>query len=88
MAKASPPRARKSRAPRRQKPLTARPTELVTILDHVRYAVTQFSAAQLVFAHGTTDPLAEAAFLVGEALHLPPDRFEAFAAARVNGGVA
>jgi ribosomal protein L3 glutamine methyltransferase len=84
VAKASPPRARKSRAPRSQKPLTVRPTELVTILDHVRYAVTQFSAAQLVFAHGTTDPLAEAAFLVCEALHLPPDRFEAFAAARVT----
>ena len=30
-----------------------------------------------------TDPLAEAAFLVCEALHLPPDRFEVFAAARV-----
>jgi len=49
----------------------------------VRYAVTQFSAAQLVFAHGTADPLAEAAFLVCEALHLPPHRFETFAAARV-----
>ena len=74
MVKASRPRARKH-APR--------PTELVTILDHVRHAVTQFSAAQLVFAHGTTDPLAEAAFLVCEALHLPPDRFDVFAVARV-----
>jgi len=45
--------------------------------------VTQFAAADLVFAHGTTDPLAEAAFLVGEALRLAPDRFELFAAARV-----
>jgi ribosomal protein L3 glutamine methyltransferase len=62
----------------------SRPKELVTILDHVRHAVTQFSAAQLVFAHGTTDPLAEAAFLVCECLHLPPDRFDAFAAARVT----
>jgi ribosomal protein L3 glutamine methyltransferase len=60
-----------------------RPKELATILDHVRYAVTQFRAAQLVFAHGTTDPLAEAAFMVGEALHLPPDRFDVFAGARV-----
>jgi ribosomal protein L3 glutamine methyltransferase len=63
-----------------------RPAELVTILDHVRYAVTQFRAAQLVFAHGTTDPLAEAAFVVCEALHLPPDRFDTFAAARVTDG--
>ena len=61
-----------------------RPKELATILDHVRYAVTQFRAAQLVFAHGTTDPLAEAAFMVCEALHLPPDRFDVFAGARVT----
>jgi ribosomal protein L3 glutamine methyltransferase len=58
--------------------------ELVTILDHVRYAVTQFRAAHLVFAHGTADPLAEAAFIVCEALHLPPDRFDVFAGARVT----
>jgi ribosomal protein L3 glutamine methyltransferase len=63
--------------------VSERPTELATILDHVRYAVTQFVAAQLVFAHGTADPVAEAAFLVCEALHLPHDRFETFASARV-----
>ncbi len=62
----------------------SRPTELLTILDHVRYAVTQFRAAQVVFAHGTADPLAEAAFVVCETLHLPPDRFDTFAAARVT----
>ncbi len=61
-----------------------RPTEIVTILDHVRYAVTHFRAAQLVFAHGTTDPVAEAAFVVCEALHLPPDRFDIFAGARLT----
>ncbi len=60
------------------------PVELVTVLDLVRYAVTRFTAEKLVFAHGTTDPVAEAAFLVGEALHLPPDRFELFAPARVT----
>jgi ribosomal protein L3 glutamine methyltransferase len=54
------------------------------VLDFVRYAVTRFNAAKLVFAHGTADPVAEAAFLVGEALHLPPDRFELFAPARVT----
>src|SRR5262249_6566109 len=61
-----------------------RPAELLTVLDHVRYAVTQFRAAQLVFAHGTTDPLAEAAFVVCEALRLPPDSSDTFAAARVT----
>jgi ribosomal protein L3 glutamine methyltransferase len=59
--------------------------ELTTILDLVRHAVSRFRAAKLVFAHGTTDPVAEAAFLVGEALHLPPERFDAFSRARVTG---
>jgi ribosomal protein L3 glutamine methyltransferase len=58
--------------------------ELVTLLDFVRYAVSRFVAAKLAFAHGTTDPVAEAAFLVCEALHLHPDQFEAFATARVT----
>jgi ribosomal protein L3 glutamine methyltransferase len=58
--------------------------ELRTLLDFVRYAVSRFIAAKLVFAHGTTDPVAEAAFLVCEALHLHPDRFEMFATARVT----
>jgi len=70
--------------PRIQALTVPRPAELASILDHVRYAVTQFCAAQVVFGHGTTDALAEAAFVVCEALHLPPDRFDTFAAARVT----
>ncbi|MEA2912778.1 MAG: ribosomal protein glutamine methyltransferase [Bradyrhizobium sp.] len=58
--------------------------ELRTLLDFVRYAVSRFVEAKLVFAHGTTDPVAEAAFLVCETLHLHPDRCESFAAARVT----
>jgi len=58
--------------------------ELLTLLDFVRYAVSRFTEAELTFAHGTTDPVAEAAFLVCEALHLHPDQFEAFATARVT----
>lgn len=58
--------------------------DLATLLDFVRYAVSRFIQAELVFAHGTTDPVAEAAFLVCEALHLHPDQFEMFAAARVT----
>jgi len=58
--------------------------ELLTLLDFVRYAVSRFIEAELVFAHGTTDPVADAAFLVCEALHLHPDQFEMFAAARVT----
>ncbi|HLZ03307.1 MAG TPA: 50S ribosomal protein L3 N(5)-glutamine methyltransferase [Bradyrhizobium sp.] len=58
--------------------------ELLTLLDFVRYAVSRFNEAKLAFAHGTTDPVAEAAFLVCEALHLNPDQFESFATARVT----
>ena len=62
--------------------------ELLTLLDFVRYAASRFNEAELVFAHGTTDPVAEAAFLVCEALHLHPDQFEAFATARVTSAEA
>jgi ribosomal protein L3 glutamine methyltransferase len=62
--------------------------ELLTLLDFVRYAVSRFVEARLVFAHGTTDPVAEAAFLVCETLHLHPDRFESFATARVTAAEA
>jgi ribosomal protein L3 glutamine methyltransferase len=58
--------------------------ELLTLLDFVRYAASRFIEAGLVFAHGTTDPVAEAAFLVCETLHLHPDQFETFATARIT----
>src|ERR1700728_4927681 len=64
------------------------PAELRTLLDFVRYAVSRFVEARLVFAHGTTDPVAEAAFLVCETLHLHPDQFENFATARVTASEA
>jgi ribosomal protein L3 glutamine methyltransferase len=58
--------------------------EVKTLLDFVRYAMSRFVEAKLVFAHGTTDPVAEAAFLVCATLHLDPDQFETFATARVT----
>src|SRR3977135_1050933 len=78
---------KRKRAAKRARPARAKKParELTTILDFVRHAVSRFRAAKLVFAHGTTDPVAEAAFLVGEALHLPPERFDAFSRARVAG---
>ncbi|EGP10115.1 putative adenine-specific methylase [Bradyrhizobiaceae bacterium SG-6C] len=60
------------------------PGELVTLLDLMRYGVSRFVEAGVVFAHGTTDPVAEAAFIVCEVLHLHPDQFEMFANARVT----
>ena len=62
----------------------AKPGELVTLLDYLRYAVSRFNEAELVFAHGTTDPVAEAVFLVTGALHLEPEQFDGFAQARVT----
>jgi ribosomal protein L3 glutamine methyltransferase len=66
------------------KPPKVAPGELLTPLDFVRYAVSRFTEAKLVFAHGTTDPVAESAFLVCESLHLHPDQFDMFASARVT----
>src|ERR1700724_1090833 len=71
-------------APKTSKFPKVRSGELVTLLDFVRYAVSRFAEAKLTFAHGTPDPVAEAAFLVCETLHLHPDQFETFATARVT----
>jgi len=81
MAKRAKPKARSARAATFPKVPAG---ELVSLLDFVRYAVSRFIEARLVFAHGTTDPVAEAAFLVCESLHLHPDQFEMFATARVT----
>src|ERR1700754_4523953 len=82
MAKRAKPAARRARSIAKSPKVAS--GELLTLLDFVRYAVSCFTEAKLVFAHGTTDPVAEAAFLVCEALHLHPDQFEAFATARVT----
>jgi ribosomal protein L3 glutamine methyltransferase len=82
MAKRAKPAAKRGASPSKLPKVSA--GELLTLLDFVRYAVSRFTEAELVFAHGTTDPVAEAAFLVCEALHLHPDQFEAFATARVT----
>jgi ribosomal protein L3 glutamine methyltransferase len=82
MAKRAKPAARRKRAA--AKSPKVKPGELRTLLDFVRYAASRFIEAKLTFAHGTTDPVAEAAFLVCETLHLHPDRFESFATARVT----
>ena len=87
MAKRSKPPVKRGRVlPKYTKPKfpKVRAGELLTLLDFVRFAVSRFIEAELVFAHGTTDPVAEAAFLVCESLRLHPDQFEAFATARVT----
>ena len=81
--------AKRAKAPARRRPAAAKspkvaPGELLTLLDFIRYAVSRFVEAKLVFAHGTTDPVGEAAFLVCETLHLTPEQFEMFATVRVT----
>ncbi len=86
MAKRVKPAANRGRATPKGPKVAA--GELLTLLDFVRYGVSRFIEAKLVFAHGTTDPVAEAAFLVCETLHLHPDQFETFATARVTAAEA
>src|SRR6476469_4723384 len=50
--------------------------ELVTIRDWLRYAVSRFNAAGLVYGHGTATALDEAAFLILHTLHLPIDQLD------------
>jgi ribosomal protein L3 glutamine methyltransferase len=59
------------------------PPELLTLRDFLRYAISRFNAAELVYGHGTTNAFDEAAFIVLEGLHLPIDRLEPFLDARL-----
>ncbi len=53
-------------------------TTLKTVRDFLRYAVSRFNVANLVYGHGTTNAYDEAAYLVLEGLHLPIDQLEPF----------
>jgi ribosomal protein L3 glutamine methyltransferase len=53
-------------------------TELFTIRDWLRFAVSRFEEAGLFFGHGTQNSFDEAAWLIMAALHLPHDTLETF----------
>jgi ribosomal protein L3 glutamine methyltransferase len=57
--------------------------ELITVRDWLRYAVSRFHQAQLVYGHGTATAFDEAAFLILHTLHLPIDGLEPWLDARV-----
>ena len=59
--------------------------ELQTLRDLLRYAVSRFGAAKLVYGHGTTSAIDEAAFLLLTHLHLPIDSLEPWLDARLTG---
>ena len=50
----------------------------------IRSVAARLKRAKVVFAHGTADPVAEAAFLVGETLGIHPDHVEARAGMAVT----
>ena len=59
-------------------------TELITVRDFLRFAVSRFRQAELSFGHGTTTALDDAAFLLLESLHLPIDSLEPWLDARLT----
>lgn len=48
-------------------------SELVTIMDYIRWASSQFNRAELTYGHGTENALDEAVALVSHALAIPHD---------------
>lgn len=48
----------------------------MTVAGLIRRAAMRLTKAKVVFAHGTSDPIAEAAFIVAETLKIHPDRIE------------
>lgn len=57
--------------------------QLLTVRDWLRYAVSRFNEADLVYGHGTATALDEAAFLVLHTLNLSIDRIDPWLDARL-----
>jgi ribosomal protein L3 glutamine methyltransferase len=60
-------------------------TQLHTIRDLLRFAVSRFNEAELFFGHGSVSACDEAAYLILHTLHLPLDQLEPFLDARLTG---
>ena len=58
-------------------------SELVTVRDFLRFAVSGFRAANLVHGHGASNAIDEAAFLILETLHLPVEDINPWLDARL-----
>jgi ribosomal protein L3 glutamine methyltransferase len=56
---------------------------LKTVRDWLRYGVSRFTAAGLVYGHGTANAFEEAAYLVLHTLHLPIDNLDPWLDARL-----
>jgi ribosomal protein L3 glutamine methyltransferase len=60
--------------------------QLHTVRDWFRFAVSRFTAAGLVYGHGTQSALDEAAFLILHSLNLPIDQLDPWLDARLLAG--
>jgi len=60
--------------------------DLQTLRDFLRYAVSRFNAADLVYGHGTATARDEAAFIILEGLHLPIEELDPYLDARLTTG--
>jgi ribosomal protein L3 glutamine methyltransferase len=67
-------------------PFHAAAAELVTVRDALRFAVSRFNGAALVFGHGFPDARTEAAYLIAWKLDLPHASFDAYLDARLTRG--
>ena len=65
-----------------RKKIAAKPRYAVA--DLIRDVARRLVKAKVVFAHGTGDPVAEAAFIVGETIAVPPSRLDAKLQSRVT----
>ena len=59
-------------------------TQLQTVRDRLRFAVSRFNDAGLFFGHGSASAYDEAVYLVLHTLHLPLDQLEPFLDARLT----
>ncbi|BCT68445.1 50S ribosomal protein L3 N(5)-glutamine methyltransferase [Nitrosospira sp. NRS527] len=59
-------------------------TQLQTVRDLLRFAVSRFNDASLFFGHGSASAYDEAVYLVLHTLHLPLDQLEPFLDARLT----
>lgn len=58
-------------------------SELRSVRDFLRLAMSRFEAAEISYGHGTTNALDEAAFMILESLRLPIDNLDPFLDARL-----
>ena len=81
MAKKAVKRGKTSAARKKKTSIRAKP---ITAAQLVRSSARRLKATGVTFAHGTSDAIAESAFIVSETLRFDPARFDKFSARRVT----